>query len=49
MRMAEEVILFYDTYAILEIIKGNANYKNYLKNIILWKDWQMQNTMMFLK
>ena len=33
MRMTEEVILFYDTYAILEIIKGNANYKNYLKNI----------------
>lgn len=31
--MAEETILFYDTYAILEIIRGNANYKNYLKNI----------------
>ena len=31
--MAEETILFYDTYAILEIISGNANYKNYLKNI----------------
>ena len=31
--MAEETILFFDTYAILEIISGNANYKNYLKNI----------------
>lgn len=31
--MAEEIILFYDTYAILEIIKGNVNYKNYLKNV----------------
>ena len=31
--MAEETILFYDTYAILEIISGNTNYKNYLKNI----------------
>ena len=31
--MVEETILFYDTYAILEIISGNANYKNYLKNI----------------
>lgn len=28
-----EIILFYDTYAILEIIKGNPNYKDYLKNI----------------
>lgn len=29
----EEVILFYDTYAFLEIINGNPNYKHYLKNI----------------
>ena len=31
--MTEETTLFYDTYAILEIIKGNSNYRNYLKNI----------------
>ena len=31
--MTEETTLFYDTYALLEIIKGNANYRNYLKNI----------------
>lgn len=31
--MAEETILFYDTYALLEIIRGNINYKNYLKNV----------------
>lgn len=31
--MTEEIILFYDTYAILEIIKGNANYRGYLKNV----------------
>lgn len=30
--MVEETF-FYDTYAILEIIKGNSNYSNYLKNI----------------
>ena len=30
--MIEETF-FYDTYAILEIIKGNVNYSNYLKNI----------------
>lgn len=31
--MTEATNLFYDTYAILEIIKGNANYKEHLKNI----------------
>lgn len=31
--MAEEIVLFYDTYAILEIIKGNPNYKAYLKDV----------------
>ena len=31
--MAEEITFFYDTYAILEIIKGNSNYKAYLKDV----------------
>lgn len=31
--MAEEKTFFYDTYAILEIIKGNVNYKYYLKDM----------------
>lgn len=31
--MAEEKTFFYDTYAVLEIIKGNVNYKYYLKDI----------------
>lgn len=30
--MTEETF-FYDTYAILEIIRGNVNYRNYVKNI----------------
>lgn len=29
----EEETFFYDTYAILEIIKGNLNYKKYLRDI----------------
>ena len=31
--MEEETTFFYDTYAILEIIKGNTNYRNYVKDI----------------
>ena len=30
--MTEETAFFYDTYAILEIIKGNENYSKYVKN-----------------
>ena len=30
--MTEEINFFYDTYALLEIIKGNENYKKYVKN-----------------
>jgi len=29
----EEETFFYDTYAIFEIIKGNLNYKNYIRDI----------------
>ena len=31
--MTEETTFFYDTYAILEIIKGNEYYNKYVKNI----------------
>ncbi|MBI4452024.1 PIN domain-containing protein [Candidatus Woesearchaeota archaeon] len=33
--MTEQKSLFYDTYALLEIIKGNLNYKEYLKNVAI--------------
>ncbi|MBI2652071.1 type II toxin-antitoxin system VapC family toxin [Candidatus Woesearchaeota archaeon] len=31
--MTEEINFFYDTYALLEIIKGNNSYNKYIKNI----------------
>lgn len=31
--MEEAPTFFYDTYALLEIIKGNKNYRHYSKNI----------------
>lgn len=31
--MAEETTFFYDTYALIEIIRGNENYKSYSKDV----------------
>ncbi|MBI3035423.1 PIN domain-containing protein [Candidatus Woesearchaeota archaeon] len=31
--MIEQTNLFFDTYALLEVIRGNFNYKKYSKNI----------------
>lgn len=34
-------IFFCDTYALIEIIGGNSNYKKYIKNILMTSDYNL--------